>query len=194
MKKITMTIFLLLTLWPLHSMAYEWKIDPAHSEIRFKIKHIYSTTSGNFSKFKGNVFFNPVDPAKSRFDFSVKVDSIDTHIGKRDSHLRSPDFFNAKKYPTMTFRSSRITHKGGNKYTLEGKLTVKDVSRDIQVEFIYWGQKQSPFNNNLLVAGFDCRFRIDRMDYHVGKGKLLKMGALDRYVDISITLEATRSK
>lgn len=194
MKKILLITCFVLILWPLQLMAYEWEIDAAHSEIRFEIKHIYSSVSGRFSDFSGNVFFNPAQLDKSKFDFTVKVDSIDTHIDKRDNHLRSPDFFDAGKYPLMSFKTTRVTHKSGNRYDLEGILTIKDVSKDIVVEFIYWGQKPNPFKKEMLVSGFDCRFSIDRLDYHVGNGKFFKMGVVGKDVSITITLEATRKK
>lgn len=194
MKKILLITCFVFIFWPLQLMAHEWQIDPAHSEIRFEIKHIYSTVSGRFSDFSGDMFFNPAQLDKSKFDFTVKVDSIDTYIEKRDNHLRSPDFFDAGKYPLMSFKTNRVTYKGGNRYALEGKLTVKDVSKDIVVEFIYWGQKQNPFNKDMIVSGFDSHFSIDRLDFHVGNGKFFKMGVVGKEVSITITLEATRKK
>ena len=94
----------------------------------------------------------------------------------------------------MTFKSSRVSHAGGNKYLLEGKMTIKDVTKDIVLEFIYWGQKENPFNNNEMVAGFDSRFKIDRLNYHVGDGKFYKMGVVGKEVDVLITLEMIRHK
>jgi len=194
MKKVLLMVFSLILLGHTQAMAYEWKADPNHSGILFEIQHIYSITRGHFSDFTGNVFFDPDNLEKSKFDFVVKVDSINTNNAKRDNHLRSDDFFAARKYPVMTFKSSRVSHAGGNKYILEGKMTIKDVTKDMVLEFIYWGQKENPFNNNEMVAGFDSRFKIDRLNYHVGDGKFYKMGVVGKDVDILITLEMIRDK
>ena len=194
MKKIIYIAFSLLLLGQTHVMAHEWKIDSNHSGILFEIKHIYSTVWGHFSDFTGEVFFDPDNLEKSKFDFVVRVDSINTNNEKRDTHLRSNDFFAASKYPEMTLKSSRVTHAGGNKYILEGKMTIKDVTKDMVLEFIYWGQKENPVKKDEMVAGFDTRFNINRLDFHVGDGKFYKMGVLGKDVDILITLEVGRRK
>jgi polyisoprenoid-binding protein YceI len=142
--------------------------------------------------FSGDVYFDPANPGKSRFDFVIKVDSVDTKQGKRDTHLRSPDFFDAAKYPLMTFKSSRVSHGGSNKYIVEGVLTIKDVSRDVALEFVYHGQKDNPLKPGEIVAGLDTRLTIDRLEYHVGDGKFYKMGVVGKDVDILLTMELLR--
>jgi len=194
MKKLLLIVLSLFLLGPGQLTAQEWKLDSVHSGILFEIKHIYAFTRGQFADFSGDVYFDPDRLEKSRFDFTVKVDSIDTRNGKRDNHLRSADFFNAGKYPVMRFMSSRVSHAGGNKYLLEGKMTVKDVTKDVKLEFIYHGQKENPFKKDQMVAGFESRMKIDRLDYHVGNGKFYKMGVVGKDVDILITLEVVRSK
>jgi len=194
MKRILLMLLCLFILGQTQAVAHEWKVDTVHTGILFEIKHIYSTVRGHFSDFTGDVFFDPDNLEKSKFDFSVTVDSIDTDNDKRDNHLRSDDFFGAKKYPVMTFKSSRVSHAVGNKYILEGKMTIKDVSKNITLEFIYWGQKENPFNKKEMVAGFDSRLKIDRLDYTVGNGKFYDMGVVGKDVDILITLEAIRNK
>ena len=194
MRKHILIIFFLLLMGQTQVMAHEWKTDLVHSGILFEVKHIYSTTRGYFSDFSGDIFFDPDNLAKSKFDFVVHVNSINTGNEKRDNHLRSNDFFAASKYPEITFKSTRVSHIGGNKYLLEGKMTLKDVTKEIAMEFIYWGQKENPFNRGKVVAGFDARFTIDRLSYHVGDGKLYKMGVVGKDVDILITLEVVRDK
>ena len=194
MKRIILIVLSLILLGQTQLMAYEWKADPVHTGILFEIKHVYSSVRGHFSNFTGDVFFDPDNLEKSKCDFIVKVDSINTNNGKRDKHLRSDDFFAASKYPVMTFKSSRVSHAGGNKYTLEGKMTIKDVTKDMVLEIIYWGQKENPLKKNQMVAGFDTRFKINRLDYQVGDGKFYKMGVVGKDVDILITLEVLRDK
>jgi polyisoprenoid-binding protein YceI len=194
MKKIILILLSLLLMGQAQVMAQEWKIDPDHSSVLFEIKHIYATIRGHFSDFTGDVFFDPDNLAKSKFDFAVKVDSINTDNDRRDTDLRSNHFFAASKYPLMTFKSGRVSHAGGNKYLLEGKLTIKDVTKDVTLEFVYWGQKERPFKKSQMIAGFDARFKINRFDYHVGDGRLYKMGVLGKDVDILITLEVLRDQ
>lgn len=194
MKRIILIVLSLILLGQTQLMAYEWKADPVHTGILFEIKHVYSTVRGHFSNFTGDVFFDPDNLEKSKCDFIVKVDSINTNNGKRDKHLRSDDFFAASKYPVMTFKSSRVSHAGGNKYTLEGKMTIKDVTKDMVLEIIYWGQKENPLKKNQMVAGFDTHFKINRLDYQVGDGKFYKMGVVGKDIDILITLEVLRDK
>ena len=94
----------------------------------------------------------------------------------------------------MTFKSTAIKHLNGNGYSVEGVLTVKEVSRTVTIPFTYFGSKPNPFNPKQLVAGFEARMTIDRMEYHVGNGKFLKMGVVGKDVTVTITIEATRNK
>jgi len=188
-------IFLFLLVWgPAQALGQQWSLDPAHSNFYFEVKHTYGAVRGQFTEFSGDVYFDPNNSEKSRFDFVIKVDSIDTKIGKRDTHLRTPDFFDGKKFPEMVFKSSRVTHVGGNKYIVDGKLTIKDVSKDLALEFTYLGQKDNPLKPGELVAGLDAWLTIDRLEYNVGDGKFYKMGVVGKDVDILITLELLREK
>jgi polyisoprenoid-binding protein YceI len=194
MKKILyFLLFFILTI-PAQVMAETWQLDPVHSNFFFDVKHIYSTVRGQFADFSGQVDFDPAQPEKSRFDFTIKVDSIDTKEGKRDTHLRSPDFFEAKKYPEITFRSTKVTKASDNKFIVAGKLTIKDVTKDQDIVFDYQGQKENPLKSGELVAGLDAGLSIDRLEYHVGTGKFYKLGAVGKDVDILITLELLRDK
>ena len=174
--------------------APKWEVDPAHSGIYFSINHIYSTVRGYFEDFKGTVMFSPDDLADSRFDFEVTVKSIDTGNSKRDGHLNSGDFFDSKKYPKMTFKSTAVKHVKDDQYMVEGKMTVKDVSKTVSVPFTMLGTTTNPFDDKSEVAGFEARLTIDRMAYHVGGGKFYDMGVVGKDVDVLITLEVTRKK
>jgi polyisoprenoid-binding protein YceI len=171
-----------------------WDIDRAHSNIYFDIKHIYSTTRGYFEDFTGVVHFDPEQPEAGKVDFTVKVNSINTGINKRDDHLRSGDFFDAGKYPTMAFKSTGVTKVGDGKYLLEGDLTVKDVTKKVSIPFAYLGVKENPVRIGSRVAGFEADFTIDRLEYHVGSGKFYEMGVVGKDVRIVVTLEVTLDK
>ncbi len=176
------------------AMAIQWKVDADHSGIYFGINHIYSTVKGYFNEFESTIDFDPEHLADSRFDFTVNVKSINTNNGKRDSHLLSEDFFDAEKYPEMTFKSSAISRTAGNQYIVEGTLTIKDVSQTIRLPFTFFGVKENPFNKKQLVAGFETRLEIDRLAYHVGSGKFHQMGVVGKDVKVLITVEAIRDK
>lgn len=177
-----------------HAAASEWKIDPDHSGIYFRITHIYATVNGFFPDFEGEIKFDPSNLDASHFAFKVKVKSIDTNNNKRDSHLLSDEFFDANKYPVMSFESKAIKHMEANNYQVEGTLTIKDVSKTVTLPFIYYGFKKSPFNPKLDVAGFEARLNIDRLAYHVGSGKFYEMGVVGQKADVLVTFEATREK
>ena len=170
--------------------ADQWQMDPDHTEIRFEIDHILTTVSGYFTDFKGDVFFDPENPDTASFNFTVKVKSIDTNNGKRDNHLRSKDFFSADDYPEMTFKTTSVKKQQNNIYALKGMLTIKDVTKEIETTFTFLSPKPHPFVKGKDVGGFVTRFRLDRLDYHVGSGKFLEMGVVGREVDVEIVMEA----
>ena len=198
MKKtlyVSLIVFaVLVTAFSAHADAPAWSVDPAHSGVNFGIQHIYTTVSGHFDEFDGEIRFDPDNLGQSRFDFTVEVDSIDTNNTKRDNHLLSGDFFDAGQYPEMTFKSAAIKHLGEDNYAVEGTLTIRDVSRTITVPFTYFGSKPHPFNPKQLVAGFEARMAIDRLAYQVGNGKFYKMGVVGKEVNILIAVEALRDK
>ena len=194
MNKIVFFLLFLFVLGPSQAFGQQWKLDPVHTNFFFEVKHTYAAVRGQFTKFSGDVYFDPANPGKSKFDFVVKVDSIDTKIGKRDTHLRSPDFFDAKRFPEVVFKSSKVTKVGGNRYIVDGKLTIKDVTKDLVLEFDYLGQKDNPLKPGQLVAGLDALLTIDRLAYNVGDGKFYKMGVVGKDVDILVTLELLRDK
>jgi polyisoprenoid-binding protein YceI len=187
-------LFVMMFVIQAHGAAKKWDLDPAHSGIYFSVKHIHSTTRGYFKSFSGTVVFSPDDLAGSRLEFEVEVKSIDTGNTKRDGHLNSADFFDSKKYPKMTFKSTAITHVKDDQYTVEGVMTVKDVSKPVSVPFTFMGIAPSPFDETAEVAGFEATMTIDRLAYHVGTGKFYDMGVTGKEVEVLITLEAIAKK
>jgi len=176
------------------ALSFQWNIDPDHTEIRFEIEHILATVSGQFTDFKGDMVFDPAHPDTGRFDFTVNVKSINTNNGKRDTHLRSEDFFDSDKFQTMKFVSSKITRINNTLYSMQGMMTIKDVTQKLTLEFQFLGPKDHPFDAKKQVAGFKTEFVIPRLDYHVGNGKFLKMGVVGKDVAVTISMEALREK
>ena len=198
MKKIIKHLVLLISalfiLSHAHASAPEWNVDFDHTGLYFSINHIYSVVRGHFDQFEGTVMFTPDDLANSRFDFEVETKSINTNNSKRDRHLNSADFFDSKKYPTMAFKSRSVKHVNGNQYTVDGTLTIKDVSKEVSVLFTFLGKKDFPFDKKQDVAGFEARMTIDRLAYNVGSGKYVEMGVVGQEVEVLISMEVLRKK
>jgi polyisoprenoid-binding protein YceI len=174
--------------------AREWELDQAHSNIYFSIDHIYSKIRGRFSEVTGKVNFDPANLKESRFDFELKVDSIDTGIGKRDKHLLSADFFDSGKYPLITFESKKITDAGNGVYEVAGKLTVKGKVHDLILPLTFAGIKDHPAVPGKQVAGFNGNVTVDRLPLQVGDGKFYKMGIVGKDVEVLVSLEALGAK
>jgi polyisoprenoid-binding protein YceI len=170
-----------------------WEIDKAHSNIYFDVRHTYATVRGQFDEFSGTLRFDPDNLAVSNVRFEISTKSINTRIPNRDNHLRSEDFFAVKEYPSMTFQSTSVKQKEGNQYTLVGNLTIKGKTHKVAMPFTYFGVRENPLKKGQMVAGFETRFSIDRLEYLVGQGKYFEMGVIGRNVDILITLEVLKN-
>ncbi|MGM0452915.1 MAG: YceI family protein [Thermodesulfobacteriota bacterium] len=195
LRLLALTTCLLLCMTSLSSAeAKHWQIDKDHSNIYFDIRHTYAMVRGQFGNFSGTVVFDPESAEASSVDFKVPVDSINTGITKRDSHLRSEDFFASGQYPYMTFYSTDIEHVKDNRYTVAGELTIKDVTKEVEIPFTYLGLRDNPLEEGQKVAGFEADFTINRLDYNVGTGKFAEMGAVGEKVDILVTLELLKGK
>jgi polyisoprenoid-binding protein YceI len=174
--------------------ATAWQFDTAHSRFYFTIDHIYAKVIGYFEDFSGTVHFDRDNLQESSFNIEIKTKSINTNIRKRDNHLRSDDFFEVKKYPLISFVSKGITHKGGDQYEVEGDFTMKDVTKTIVLPLTYFGARDNPLKEGQVVAGFETRLTVNRLDYHVGSGKFHQMGVAGKDVDITVSLEMVRDK
>lgn len=172
----------------------EWQIDPAHTGFYFTVDHIFSKVRGHFGEFSGTVLFDPDNLAESSMRFVITVNSVDTAIPKRDKHLTSEDFFDAARYPQMTFESVGITHSGQNVYAVAGKLTVKGKSYDLILPLTLTGVKEHPIEKDKLVAGFNGTIVLDRLTYGIGSGKFYELGVVGKDVEVLVTMEALAKK
>lgn len=171
-----------------HAQAEKWEIDKDHSAVYFDVRHTYATVRGLFEEFSGTVVFEPGNEKASSVEFTVKVGSVNTQIEQRDDHLRSDDFFSAAQYPDMTFSSTRIRHAGDERYVMEGELTIKSVTREVEIPFTYLGKGKNPLDENQKVAGFEARFTVNRLDYNVGTGQFAELGVVGEEVSVLVTL------
>lgn len=153
----------------------KWVIDPAHTSVDFASKHMMvSTVRGRFTKFEANVEFDESDPTRSKLEARIYTDSVDTKEPKRDTHLRSADFFDSEKFPLMVFKSKAVKPAGNRRYHLIGDLTIKDVTKEISLEVEYTGLVKSPWG--ATVAGFAGEGTISRKDFELTWNVALEAG------------------
>jgi len=178
---------------PTHA-ADSWAVDPAHSEVTFSVRHLLSRVSGRFGEFQGMIVTDSDNPAASSVEFTIKAASIDTNVEKRDAHLRSADFFDVEKHPTITFRSTRLTATGPNRYDVTGQLTMRGVTRETTIPVEFLGTQKDPWGNER--AGFSLQTTINRKDYDIVWNQTLDAGGylLGDDVQVSVNLEAVRAK
>ena len=142
--------------------AQKWAIDPAHTEVQFKVKHlVISTVTGSFKEFNGEVFSENDDFDGADVNFTIQTNSVETNNADRDAHLKSDDFFSAEKYPEINF-SGRLTHDGGD-YELTGDLTIRDVTKKVTLDVDYNGKVKDPWGNTK--AGFELTGKLNRKDF-----------------------------
>ena len=144
----------------------KWTVDPVHSSLSFSVKHLsISQVIGRFMKFEGSFTAAKTDFSDIKIVFNVDANSINTGAEKRDDDLRSDNFFNATMYPTLKFESTSFRKGKGNKYVLTGKLTIKDVTKEVSFDVIYGGTTKDPWGN--MRSGFSAKTTINRFDYNI---------------------------
>ncbi|MEZ4934416.1 MAG: YceI family protein [Saprospiraceae bacterium] len=148
------------------AIATKWAIDPAHSEIHFKVRHMMvSNVTGSFGKFEGSAESENDDFQDADIEFSADVASISTNNTDRDNHLKSDDFFNAEQYPKLTFNSTSFTKKSDGDYELKGDLTIRDVTKPVTLAVEYNGTAVDPYGQTKV--GFEISGKINRKDYNL---------------------------
>ena len=173
--------------------APSWKIDGSHSSVSFNVNHFLVPVEGRFNNFEGEIKLAKDNLLNSSVSFSIDVASVDTRDEKRNKHLQSGDFFDAKKFPKMTFVSTKFEDKGNGNLVVHGKLTIKDVTKDVTIPFKILGEMQHPMQKNMLVSGIQLETTINRNDYGVGSGSWAATAVVGDEVDIKVTLELTRN-
>jgi polyisoprenoid-binding protein YceI len=155
----------------------KWALDPAHSEILFKVKHLMiSSVTGRFDRFNGTVETNGDDMATATVRFSADVNSISTNNEQRDAHLKNGDFFDAEKYPQLTFQSNRLEKISEEEYVIHGTLTMRGTSKQVVLNAEYGGLTQDPWGNTRV--GFSVNGKINRKDFGVSFGAVSETGGV----------------
>jgi polyisoprenoid-binding protein YceI len=166
-----------------------YSIDPAHSHVGFAVKHlVISTVRGNFTEFDVEAQADPEDLTTAKLTATVQAASVNTGVNDRDNHLRSDDFFNAEQYPTLTFSSTSIEHAGSNRYKVAGDLTIRDVTKPIELDVEIEGPTNDPYGNERF--GLSAKGKINRIEYGLKYNPALEAGGLVVAEDVRLDLEA----
>lgn len=171
-----------------------WAIDPVHSVAEFGVKHLMiSTVKGRFGALSGALQFDGRDLTTASVAATIDVASITINDPQRDAHLRSPDFFHAEAYPTLTFRSTGVEHVAKDAYRVRGDLTIRGTTRPVTLEVTYDGQITDP--TGVPRAGFSATTTINRKDYGLSWNALLETGGavVSDTVAVSLYIAATRT-
>ncbi len=170
-----------------------WTVDKSHSKVGFSVSHLVITdVDGYFKDYDAQVTTEGDDFSKANIDFTIKTNSIFTDNNDRDNHLRSDDFFNAEKYPQMAFKGKSMKKVSDNKYKLVGDLTIRDVTKQVELDVIYNGTVKDPWGNTK--SGFKVTGEIDRFDYNLKWNKAIEAGSLvvGKEVELVIDLQLVK--
>ena len=175
-------------------MALEtWQIDPSHSAIGFSVRHmVVSKTRGRFTKWSGQIRFDAKNPAASSVEVTLDPASIDTADAQRDAHLRSADFLEVEKFPTASFRSTKVEEVESGVYRVTGDLTVHGVTKSVILDVVYEGTGKDPWGGER--AGFSGSTTIDRKDFGLRWNQALETGGVlvgDK-VELMLEIEAVK--
>ncbi len=196
--KKTLTIFTLLivalvSVAAVNIASTPWTVDKSHSAVTFSVRHFFTPVNGKFNDYTANITFAADDLKNSSIEVTIPIDAIDTDNEKRDGHLKTADFFDAEKYPTMSFKSTKIEATGDNKFVATGKLTLKDVTKDFKLPFTLLGVMEHP-GNGKLIAGITSEFTIKRNDFGVGTGDYISDAVIGNEVTVELNLELNAKK
>ena len=201
MKKLTLLFALIISIGffgaftqvelPIEAPA--WEIDKGHSSVSFAVRHYFSNVIGTFDEFDGTIKFDPQNLEGSSVAFTIQVASVNTKNERRDGHLQSEDFFNAEKWPEMKFESTGFT-KADDHYLVKGNMTIRDVTKEVEIPVKFLGQMEHPRREGTYIGGFSSEFTINRNDYGVGTGNFAATATIGGDVDVTLNLEVSRSE
>jgi polyisoprenoid-binding protein YceI len=163
------------------------KIDRAHSNVGFRVRHINTMVSGRFKEFEGTIEFDEQNKTASNVTATIQTASVDTNVEPRDKHLRSPDFFDVEKNATISFASTGIQDVQGNKAKIKGQLTIHGVTKDVVLDTEFLGKAKDPRGD--VRYGFQASTKINRKDFGMTWSRALETGGLLVGDDVEITLD-----
>jgi polyisoprenoid-binding protein YceI len=174
---------------PSHAATSTWNLDPFHSNAQFTVRHLgISNVQGEFTKISGTVAIDDADVTKSTVNVTIDVGSVDTRVSRRDDDLKSPNFFDAAKYPTITFQSTKVTKAGDGKLTVTGNLTIKDVTKEVTLDVT--GPTAPITAMGGQHRGFSASTKVNRQDFHVSADPGMVGDDITIQIDCEMTLPA----
>lgn len=172
---------------PVLAAPQTYEIDPVHSRVEFTIRHMFSKVTGSFGTFHGTVAYDAAAPTASTVTAEIDASSIDTNNEGRDKHLKSPDFFDVAKFPTLSFTTTKVTPGTDGKMQIEGTLTMHGVAKPVVLDAAFLGS--GPDLQGVTRAGFEATTKVDRKDYGIIWNKTLDQGGTYLGDEVTITLE-----
>ncbi len=170
-----------------------WNIDPTHSEIQFKVKHlVISTVTGHFREFEGTVETEGDNFSTAEIKFSASTASVDTNQEQRDEHLRGEDFFNSEKFPKMTFESTDVKKVGDDDYIITGDLTIKSTTKSVELKAEHGGYMTDFYGN--YKAGFEVTGKINRKDFDLVWNGVTEAGGIVVSDDVKLAFNIQVAK
>ena len=171
----------------------KWAIDPSHSEIGFKVKHLMiNTVSGKFEKFEGSVETNGDDFSTARINFTADIASVNTNSEQRDGHLKGPDFFDGEKNPKLIFSGAKLEAVSGDKYLLTGDLTIRGIAKPVKLDVEFGGIAKDPWGNTK--AGFTITGKLNRNDWGLVFNAPLETGGVLLSEEVKLNIEVQLAK
>lgn len=187
MKHLIKTFVFLLVVTSINFAQTEWAFDKSHSNVSFSVTHmVIAETEGTFRSYEGKVITDGDSFENAEISLTVDINSIDTDNEKRDGHLKSDDFFNAEKFPQMTFAGKKFNKVDGKNYELIGDLTIRDITKEVKLDVVLNGTIVDPWGNTR--AGFKLSGELNRFDYNLKWNKVMEAGGL--VVGETVTINA----
>ena len=170
-----------------------WNVDPNHTQVEFSAKHMgIMTVKGHITGVQATIDFNEDDFTASSVAATIDPTTLTTNDERRDAHLKSPDFLNVEQFPTITFQSTHIERAAHDRYTMNGDLTIRGVTRAVSLDVVYSGQAKDPMGN--MHAGFSAYTTINRKDWGLNWNMALETGGLLVGEDVKLALEVEAVK
>jgi len=170
--------------------ATEYKIDPEHTTVVFRVRHLFTSVEGRFDRFEGKISFDAAAPERATVEGTIDAGSVNTNVVERDKHLRSTDFFDVEKHPKITFKTTKVLEVGADKTSgkMAGKLAIRGVEKDVVLDVSFLGQGKDSYGN--LKAGFSATTRINRKDFGLTWNDTLETGGVLVGDDVEIRIDA----
>jgi len=193
MKQLTKIFAILIVLASANFAQNEWSFDPTHTSIGFNVTHLVITeVDGKFKSFDGKIVAKDDTFEDAKISFTADVNSIDTENEKRDAHLRGEDFFNAEKFPKLSFEGKSFEKVGEKKYVLTGDLTMRGVTKEVKLDVKMNGIVTDPWGNTK--AGFHISGALNRFDYGLNWNALMEAGGavVSKEVDLDMNIQLVK--